>query len=179
MEDRELIEQFQSGNKQAFNQLVNKYRDRIYAVIYRMLRNQDDALDISQEVFVRAYRSLNKFRGDSSVYTWLYRIAVNLSINYINRNKHRKSQAIDNVSFKLSADNESPQKKIEVDELSQAIEQAVLKLPDKQRAVFVMRYYENMQHNEIAEILGNSVGSVKANYHHALQKLKVELKDFA
>ena len=179
MEDRELIDQFKGGNKQAFNLLVNKYREKVYSIVFRMVRNEDEAMDISQDVFVRAYKSLPKFRGDSSFYTWLYRIAVNLSINYINRNKHRKFEDLEDHSYKIAATNNNPQKEYENAELRKAIKKATLVLPEKQRAIFVMRHYENLSHKEIAEITGRSVGSVKANYHHALKKLKDELVNFA
>ena len=178
MEDRELIEQFKNGNKQAFNLLVNKYRERVYSIVFRMLRNEDEAMDISQDVFVRVYKSLPKFRGDSSFYTWVYKIAVNLSINYINRDKHRKLEDLADYSYKMKATRGNPDKEYENTELRQAIERATLSLPKKQRAIFVMRHYENLSHKEIAEITGKSVGSVKANYHHALQKLKEQLADF-
>ena len=179
MEDNELIAEFKSGNKRAFNALVNKYRERVYNIIYRMLRNEDEALDLSQDVFVKVYKSLDKFRGESAFYTWLYRIAVNLSINYVKRNKHRKFEDVQTYAFKLKTKHENPQQEYEKIELKRAIEKAMHNLPNKQRAIFIMRYYENLSHKEIAEITGKSIGSVKANYHHALQKLKSELKDYA
>lgn len=178
MDDKELILAFKNGDEQAFNEIVNKYRQRVYHTVYRIVRNEDEAFDISQDVFIRAYKALPDFREDSSLFTWLYRIATNLSINHIKRNKFRKFTGLDKVSFFLSSNNDNPHKKVENDELREKIEEAIVELPDKQRIVFVLRYYENMKHKEIAKITNRSEGSVKANYYHALKKMKEKLQDY-
>lgn len=161
------------GDDKAFGQLVNKYKERIYSVVLRIAGNKEDAKDLAQEAFVKAYANRHSFRAESGFYTWVYRIAVNLSLNYIKRNRDRQAESIDqtrpDMLSKLPADN------IEQSELSGVIASAIEKLPARQRTVFVLRHYEEKPHAEIAELLAITEGAVKANYYQAVQKLKSAL----
>ncbi|HEY6953505.1 MAG TPA: RNA polymerase sigma factor [Bacteroidota bacterium] len=169
--DDELVRLFCGGDEAAFNELVLRYQEKIYWVARRFTGNHDQADDITQEVFCRMYESLAEFRGASSLYTWLYRIAVNVSLNFIRRQKVRDFLRIDEI-FDIEAEkSESPDSVVEYDEQQSLVEEAVAKLPEKQKAVFVMRYYEELPYEEIAKILKTSVGGLKANYFHALRKV--------
>lgn len=175
--DSSLVRRFREGDEKAFNQLVLRYQRRIYGLIYRMVRNQQDAADLSMEVFVRAYRSLRNFEGRSSFYVWLTKIAVNLCINFSRREKFRSFLSILDLSDKLSVSS-SPADKVEKEELKLAIDRAIKSLPPRQRSSFILKYYEGSTHQQIAEILGITEGAAKANYFQAIQKLKKLLADF-
>ena len=171
--DLELVDEVRAGNRQAFTELMRRYQERIYWVARRMVGSHPDADDIVQETFIKAFLSLGDFRGEAGFYTWLYRIAVNLSLNAL-RKRHivtylRESE-LAQIVFPPSK--EDPHKELESKELESQLARAVAKLPDKQRAVFVMRYYDEMTYEEIAYVLKTSVGGLKANYFHALRKVK-------
>jgi len=172
-----LIERFLNGEEKSFNLLVERYKERIYLLVWRMVRNREDALDLSQEVFVKAYKNLKGFRHESNFYTWLYRIAVNLSLNFTRREKFKSFLSLSDLSEKLSSGS-SPSEDIERQQLSALIDRAVMKLPEKQRAVFILRHYEEMSVKEVAELLGKSEGTIKANYYQAIKKLQVSLKPY-
>ncbi|RMH69941.1 MAG: sigma-70 family RNA polymerase sigma factor [Gemmatimonadetes bacterium] len=172
--DETLVSQFQNGNEQAFNELVNRYREKAYQIAYRMVRNQDDALDLAQDAFVRAYKGLRNFKGNSKFYTWFYRIVTNLCINFKTRNRFKDAVSLDNedVHLPLESKTRSPLKDVINQELKQKIAEAIAQLPAQQRTVFILRYYEGLTHQEIANILGKSEGGIKANYFHAVKKLQ-------
>ena len=175
--DLELVNEVRAGDRRAYTQLMNRYKEKIYWVARRMLGNHADADDVVQEAFLKAFLNLGDFRGDSGFYTWLYRIAVNLSLNAL-RKRHvmdylRESELAQKV-FPPAKDD--PHKELEARELESRIQQAVSLLPDKQRAVFVLRYYDELSYEEIAFILKTSVGGLKANYFHALRKVQRSLK---
>jgi RNA polymerase sigma-70 factor (ECF subfamily) len=140
-------------------------------VARRFSGSHDNADDITQEVFCRMYESLKDFRGDSSLYTWLYRIAVNVSLNHLRKQKLREFLRIDEIFEVESSAEESPQALVEKSEHQLLIEQAVATLPERQKMVFVMRYFEEMPYEEIAVVLKTSVGGLKANYFHAVRKI--------
>jgi len=176
-EERELVVRFKSGDQTAFNQLVRLYQKRVYAVAFRMVRDEEEAKDLTQEVFVKMYKALADFRGEGSVFTWAYRATVNLSINHLRRKK-----IISWVPL-LEAEEKPEEPKeglgdIETAQLKQAIAEAVKKLPPKQRAIFILRHYDELSNEEIALIVGKSVGAVKANYFQALQKMKKYLAEW-
>jgi len=167
------LERFKEGNEQAFGQLVNQYKERIYRVVLRIVRNNEEAKDLAQEAFVKAYYNRQSFRADSGFYSWVYRIAVNLALNYVKRNRDRQVESIDSIApsnFAVSQTNE-----LENAELGKAISAGVEKLPPRQKTVFVLRHYEEKPYSEIAEVLSITVGAAKANYHQAIQKLKKSL----
>jgi RNA polymerase sigma-70 factor (ECF subfamily) len=169
--DEELLRQYQHGSESAFNELVLRYQERVYWVARRFTGSHDNADDITQEVFCKMYESLKEFRGESSLYTWLYRVTVNASLNFLRRQKVREFLHIDEMFDIESPEGESPDSVVERSEQQSLIEQAVALLPEKQKAVFVMRYYEELPYEEIATMLKTSVGGLKANYFHAIRKI--------
>lgn len=155
----------------AFNQLMQKYQQKVYYIIRRMVLNHDDANDITQDVFIKCWNKISEFRGDSQLYTWLYRIATNETINFLNQ-KRRKifvpfSKTEKNISHYL--DNSAT---FSGDEIQKKLQKALLKLPDKQRLVFNLRYYDEMEYKDMSKILGTSEGALKASYHHAVKKVE-------
>lgn len=171
-EDLELIEKFKSGDRKSFNLLVLKYQKMVYNVSRKILINHDDADEITQNVFINLYKKINQFRGESKLSTYLYRISVNLSLNYLyNKNKNLK-KINDGVDVEEYSDNNNALKRIEFDEETNIIRKSIESLPPQQRAVFILRFYENLSYEEISEILGTSIGGLKANYFHAIKNLK-------
>jgi RNA polymerase sigma-70 factor (ECF subfamily) len=178
IEDSLLVKRFKNGDQKAFNLLVERYKRNMYNLILKMVCNSDDAKDLSQEVFVKAYQGLNSFEGKSSFYTWLYKIALNLCLNFSRREKFRSFISIFELpETHLTAD--SSMTKVDEEKLSLAIDKAVLDLPPKQRMVFVLRYYHQTPFSEIAQILGKTEGGVKANYFQAIKKLRKALAWYA
>jgi RNA polymerase sigma-70 factor (ECF subfamily) len=176
-DELQLIEEFNSGNEQAFNTLVLRYKEKIYWIVRRMIPDHDEADDITQNVFIKAYQSLKTFKGDSSFYTWIYRIAVNLSLNEIRRKKLRRTFSIDEEIHQVPSFDAQPLELLEQKERTQQIREAIEQLPDKQKKVFLLRYYEELPYEEIAKILKTSVGGLKANYFHAVKKIGVYLNN--
>jgi RNA polymerase sigma factor (sigma-70 family) len=169
--DLELVELFQKGSEASFNELVRRYQEKVYWIAYRFVNDHDQADDIVQDVFVKVYGALKNFRGESGVYTWLYRITVNIALNVIRKQRIRDFVRID--EFFETAEEESAQPDVifEKDEQHKLIEDAIAKLPEKQKAVFILRYHEELSYEEISLILKTSVGGLKANYFHAAKKI--------
>jgi len=171
------LERFQRGDEKAFNELVLKYKNRIFQMILKMVRNKEDAKDLTQETFVKAYVGLKDFRREASFFTWLTRIALNLSINFTKRENFRSFVSLFDLKKPVLA--QEPSLRDETgDELTRAIDDAVLSLPPKQRMVFVLRYYQRLPFQGIAEVLGKSEGGTKSNYFQAIKKLKKKLARF-
>jgi RNA polymerase sigma-70 factor, ECF subfamily len=175
--DIELVNEVRGGKRQAFTELMRRYQQRVYWTARRIVGNHDDADDIAQETFVKAYLALGDFRGDSSFFTWLYRIAVNLSLNAI-----RKQQIVgylrqSDIVNRLFPADDDPHKDLERQEMFTLLDKAVAQLPEKQRAVFVLRYFDEMPYEEISSVLKTSVGGLKANYFHALRKVQEQMKN--
>lgn len=169
--DLELVQSFQKGREASFNELVQRYQERVYWIARRLVNDHDQADDVTQEVFVKVYRALNKFRAESSVYTWLYRITVNVALNSLRRQRVREYLRIDDFYESADEPDERPDMLVERNEQKALIEEAVEKLPTKQKAVFVLRYHEELPYEEISKILKTSVGGLKANYFHAVKKI--------
>jgi RNA polymerase sigma-70 factor (ECF subfamily) len=175
--DLEIIEEVRSGNRQAYSELMRRHQERIYWAARRILGDHADADDVTQEAFVKAFLNLGEFRGEASFYTWIYRIAINLSLNSL-RKRHLVDYLHESELAKMVfSSTGDPQRDLEAKELESLVTQAVATLPDKQRAVFVMRYYDEMSYDEIAYVLKTSVGGLKANYFHALHKVQEFLKN--
>lgn len=169
--DGELVRLYQKGDQGAFNELVLRYQEKIYWVARRFSNDHDNADDITQEVFCNVYESLKDFRGDSSIYTWLYRITVNVSLNFLRRQKLRDFFRIDELDDLEAEEGDSPDVVFERREHQSLIEEAIATLPTKQKAVFVMRYYDELPYEDISKILKTSVGGLKANFFHATRKI--------
>jgi RNA polymerase sigma-70 factor (ECF subfamily) len=177
-DDNELIESFKKGNRYAFNLIVLKYQKKIYWLARKMVLNHDDADDITQEVFIKLYSSIDKYRGESKFYTYLYKIAVNLSLNHLNKNKRNYSRKIDlnSEAYRISSKEKSSDEFLDEKERAKILEEAINTLPEQQRAVFNLRFYDNLSYDEIGKILKKSTGGMKANYFHAVKKIEVFLK---
>ncbi|MGD1044655.1 MAG: sigma-70 family RNA polymerase sigma factor [Bacteroidota bacterium] len=169
--DLRLVELFQNGDETSFNELVGRYQEKVYWIAHRFVNDHDQADDIVQEVFAKVYSALKKFRGESSVYTWLYRITVNVALNALRKQRIRDFIRIDDLFETADDENEQPDAIFEKDEQQKLIEEAIAKLPEKQKAVFILRYHEELSYEEISLILKTSVGGLKANYFHAVKKI--------
>ena len=177
MEDKELLEKLRSEETRnfAFNQLVRKYQERIYWHIRKMVIDHDDADDLVQDVFVKVYKAVGKFREDAQLYTWLYRIATNECLTFLNKKKRRFFLPFGDVEAELNTKLDTASD-LDGDEIQMKLQKALLKLPDKQRLVFNMKYYDDMKYEEISEITDTSIGALKASYHHAVKKIEDLLK---
>ncbi|MCX6163171.1 MAG: sigma-70 family RNA polymerase sigma factor [Ignavibacteriae bacterium] len=178
-DDNDIISSFLNGNESAFNLIVLKYQKKIYWIIRKMVIDHDDADDITQEVFIKLYRSLGNFRGESALYTYLYRMAVNYSLNHLKKNKLINSRIMnfDEESYRLKSDGENIDEKLDADEKTRLLKKAISGLPEKQMAVFNMRFYDNLSYDEISKILKTSAGGLKANYFHAVKKIGQIIKN--
>ncbi|MBD3287012.1 sigma-70 family RNA polymerase sigma factor [candidate division WOR-3 bacterium] len=175
MEDHEIVRRVKKGETELYEILVRRYEKKLCALGWRMLHNRADVEDAVQEAFMKAYRSLSRFRGDAQFSTWIYRITVNLILNRIR--KYSKMKEIDLDTDKIQgADN--PRASARRSELKLATARAIAELPPRQRAIFHMRYEEGRPHAEIARVLGLSEGAVKSSYHHAVFKLRESLREF-
>jgi RNA polymerase sigma-70 factor (ECF subfamily) len=176
LEDREILNQFKSdnGKSAAFSALVQKYQQRMYWHIRKMVIDHEDADDVLQDVFIKVYKNLNSFREASQLYTWIYRIATNEALTHLNKRKKRLTLGLDEVNAEL-ADNLASGSYISGDEIQMKLQKALLTLPDKQRLVFNMKYFDDLKYDEIAEITGTSVGALKASYHLAVKKIEQHL----
>ncbi len=178
MEDQELLIKFFNPDTKVygFNLLVRKYQQRIYWHIRKMVIDHDDANDITQEVFIKIWKSLENFRQDAQLFTWIYKIASNECLNFLAKKKRRFFLPIGDVEKELNQKLETSDF-IDGDEVQLKLQKALLTLPEKQKLVFNMKYYEDMKYEEISEILGTSIGALKASYHLAVKKIEVYLNN--
>jgi len=162
--------------EKAFKKLVQEYKERLYWHIRKIVLDHEDANDVIQNTFTKIHLNINKFKGDSSLFTWMYRIATNESINFINSKSSKmglqNQEWIESKAQGLKADSY-----FDGDEAALILQKLVAKLPEKQRIVFNMKYFDGMSYQTISEILGTSQGALKASYHHAVQKIKTKLND--
>jgi RNA polymerase sigma-70 factor (ECF subfamily) len=179
LSDREILDQFSNPETRnyAFNLLVRQYQKRLYWHIRKMVIDHDDTDDILQNVFIKAFNGLANFREDSKIFTWLYRIATNECITFLNSKKKRFFIPMVDVENQLSQNLENDSY-FNGDRIQMRLQQAILTLPEKQRLVFNMKYFEDMKYDDMSEILGTSVGALKASYHHAVKKIEEFMKRF-
>jgi len=175
MTDAEIISIWRSGRtEKAFNAIVDAYSERLYWHIRRLVSSHEDADDLLQEIFIKIWSALPSFRGEAQLFTWLYRIATNETLNFLRKQKVR-------AALTFSSLDANTERKIDDDpyfngnQAQRALAKAISHLPERQRAVFTMRYYDEMRYEDISEILGTSTGSLKASYHIAYEKVKAEL----
>lgn len=176
VEDSEILRKFQDEKtrNEAFNLLLKKYQQKLYWHIRRMVIDHDDADDIVQDTFVKIWKNLPGFRSDAQLYTWMYRIATNECITFLNKKKQRNNIPLDDVAYEL-ADTLTDSGYFNGDKAQMKLQQAILTLPEKQRLVFNMKYYEDMKYEEISDVLGTSVGALKASFHLAVKKIEAFL----
>lgn len=175
--DEELLELFhKSGNPNyAFNLIVRKYQEKVYWHIRRLVIDHEDANDITQDVFIKAWKGLDNFRADSGLFTWLYRIATNEALSFLNRKRKRFFLPWSDVEYSLESKLQSDPG-FSGNEIQRKLQLAILSLPEKQRIVFNFRYYDEMKYEQMSEILGTSVGALKASYHIAAKKVEEFVK---
>ena len=179
------VQRVQAGDVAAFDELVIKYRERIYSVVYNLISNKEDASDLSQEAFIKAFRSIARFKGKSSFFTWLYRIAVNTSLTFLKKNRYRRFLSYENITeetgssdvLEVLAAKTSTEKPTLIKELQHKLNEALQSLSVKHRTVIVLFEIDNLSHQEIAEIMNCSVGTVRSRLHYAKKQLQSELQD--
>lgn len=174
--DKDLIQQFRTNRNDAFNQIVRKYQERLYWHIRKMVISHEDADDVLQNTFIKAYQGLEKFREDASLFTWLYRIATNESLTFLKKERNRFFQPLSDYQQKLERTLES-EPYFDGDEMQLKLQKAIIRLPEKQRLVFNMKYFDEMKYEDMSAILGTSVGALKASFHHALKKIEQYLTE--
>jgi RNA polymerase sigma-70 factor (ECF subfamily) len=174
LDETQLVAACLAGQREAFDLIVERHRRSVYLLCYRFVGNHEDASDLSQDVFVRAYKGLQRFRGQSSLGTWIYRIGVNVCLNRVSV-KRPITEPID-ARPHLDERAKDPAQELLKGERASQVRDAISQLPRKQRATVILRVYHELSHEEIAGILGSSVGAVKANFFHALGNLKRLLK---
>ena len=175
-DDRTLVDRCLAGESAGFDLLVERHRRQVYQVCYRFVGNHEDASDLTQEAFLRAYRSLHTFKGTSAFSTWLYRIAVNVSLNRVSGKAAAPAEPIDGREHQDTRIEHQDESLLRTERAAQ-VRAAIAGLPRKQRATMILRLYHELPHDRIAEILGSSVGAVKANFFHALANVRKRLQE--
>ena len=177
MTDQEIIALWEAGQQErAVNEIVRNYSERLYWHVRRFVCSHEDTDDLLQEIFIKIWAALPSFRGEAQLFTWLYRIATNETLNYLRKQKVRASLRFQSLDAEM-------ERRIDEDpyfngtEAQRLLTKAIARLPEKQRIVFSLRYYEEMKYEDIAAITGTSVGALKASYHIAYEKLKAEFQD--
>jgi RNA polymerase sigma factor (sigma-70 family) len=185
-QEKELVLKAQRGDVRAFEDLVERYHGRIYGLTYNMTSNREDAEDLTQEVFVKAFEALPRFKGKSSFYTWLYRIAVNKTINYRKKRNRKRALSLDQFDQEIKTDDVyceftakgSPLRNISLSELQIKLNEALQNLSEKHRTVVVMHDMQGIPHDEIAKVVGASVGTVRSRLFYARRQMQSELAEF-
>lgn len=185
-EEKQDLERVREGDVEAYNRLVERYQGKIYAIAYNMTGNNEDAKDLVQDIFVKAFRNLKRFKGDSSFYTWIYRIAVNHTINFLKKRNRQHFYSLDDVDQGVENDpdyvdlvsNSEPFRNAELSELQKKLNEAIQKLSEKHRAVVIMHDIEGLPHEEISKILGCSEGTVRSRLFYARRQLQNFLQEY-
>ena len=176
MTDKQIIEAYNCGmHEVAFNGIVNAYTERLYWHVRRFVCNHDDTDDLLQDIFIKIWSALPTYRGDAKIYTWIYRIATNEVLNHLLKQRFKALISLESISTKLEHKiDEDPS--FNGDALQRELHKAIQRLPEKQRIVFNLRYFDEMKYEDISEITGTSTGALKASYHHAYNKIKSDLE---
>ena len=185
-EDRKLVKKAQEGDLAAYDELIRLYQGRIYATIYHMTSNHEEANDLVQETFIKAYRALNSFKGDASFYTWVYRIGVNKTINFLKQRKNRVQMSLNDLDFNVENNpdlvalisDKTPRREIALAELQEKLNAAMQKLSEPHRLVATLHDVQGLSHEEIAKIMDCNVGTVRSRLFYARQQLQAYLSDY-
>ncbi len=184
--DTELVAAAREGDLSAYDQLIRRYQQRIYSTIYHMTSNHEDANDLAQDTFIKAYGALKTFKGDSSFYTWVYRIAVNRTINFIKSRRNKFSLSLNALDFNMENDpdlvafvsDKTPRRDMALTELQEKLNAALMKLSDDHRMVVTLHDIQGMSHDEIAKIMSCNTGTVRSRLFYARQQLQAHLSDY-
>ncbi len=185
-DERSLVKRAQAGDLSAYDDLIRRYQERIYATIYHMTSNHEDANDLAQETFIKAYRALKTFKGDSSFFTWLYRIGVNKTINFLKQRKKRTEMSLNDLDFNAEHDrdlvdlisNKTPRRDLNLAELQQKLNEALQKLSDVHRLVVTLHDIQGLSHDQISKIMDCNNGTVRSRLFYARQQLQAYLSDY-
>jgi RNA polymerase sigma-70 factor (ECF subfamily) len=185
-DEEALVRRVRLGDLEAYDELVRRYQERIYATIYHMTSNHEDANDLAQESFIKAFQALKTFKGGSSFYTWLYRIAVNKTINFLKQRKNRVHMSLDDLDFNAEHDpdlvafvsDKTPRREAGLAELQEKLNAAMLKLSEPHRLVVVLHDVQGLSHDEIAKIMDCNIGTVRSRLFYARQQLQGYLSDY-
>jgi RNA polymerase sigma factor (sigma-70 family) len=186
VEERVLVRQAQDGDLRAFDELVHRYQERVYATVYHMTANHEDANDLVQEAFLKAYRALKSFKGDSSFFTWVYRIAVNKTINFLKQRKNRSGMSLNDMDFNAEHDpdmvalvsEKTPRRDLGLVELQEKLNAAMQKLSEIHRLVVTLHDVQGLSHEEISKIMDCNTGTVRSRLFYARQQLQGFLADY-
>ena len=185
-EDLAIVHRVQEGDVDAFDLLITKYRERVYSVIYNLTSNREDASDLAQDTFIKAFQSINRFKAKSSFFTWLYRIALNTTLTHLRKNKLRRFFSFEKMNEEdhsagfieqMITESDSDKSAL-MNELQEKLNDAFQKLSTKHRTVITLFEIDGLSHKEIADVVGTSVGTVRSRLHYAKQFLQAELKDY-
>jgi RNA polymerase sigma-70 factor (ECF subfamily) len=186
MAEQELVKLARDGDMASYDELVRRYQERIYATVYHMTSNHEDANDLAQEAFIKAYRALKHFKGGSSFYTWIYRIAVNKTINFLKQRKNRVHMSLNDLDFNAEHDpdlvalvsDKTPRRDVGLSELQEKLNAALLKLSEHHRLVVTLHDVQGLSHEEIAKIMDCNIGTVRSRLFYARQQLQAYLSDY-
>src|SRR5450759_2056939 len=185
-EEMELVRRARKGDLSAYDELVRRYQERIYATVYHMTSNHEDANDLAQEAFIKAFQALKSFKGGSSFYTWVYRIAVNKTINFLKQRKNRAHMSLDDLDFNAEHDpdlvalisDKTPRREVALAELQEKLNAAMQKLSEPHRLAVTLHDVQGLSHEEIAKIMECNVGTVRSRLFYARQQLQAYLSDY-
>jgi len=185
-EEQTLVRRARQGDLAAYDDLVRRYQERIYATIYHMTSNHEDANDLAQETFIKAFQALKSFKGGSSFYTWIYRIAVNKTINFLKQRKNRSHMSLNDLDFNAENDpdlvalvsEKTPRREANLAELQEKLNEAMHKLSEPHRLVVTLHDVQGLAHDEIAEIMECNIGTVRSRLFYARQQLQAYLSDY-
>jgi len=186
MLEGDLVKRARRGDLHAYDELVKRYQERIYATIYHMTSNHEDANDLAQEAFIKAYSALKSFKGGSSFYTWLYRIAVNKTINFLKQRKNKAQMSLDDLDFNAEHDpdlvalisEKTPRREVNLAELQEKLNEAMQKLSEPHRLVVTLHDVQGLSHEEIAKIMECNIGTVRSRLFYARQQMQAYLSDY-
>ena len=174
--DEQLLELLHLDKESGFRTLMHQFQEQTYWHIRRMVTTHEDADDVVQNTFIKVYKNIEKFEGNSKLYTWIYRIATNESLTFLKNRKKRQSESIDNSETNIE-NNLIADSYFDGNHIQLMLQKAIYQLPEKQKAVFNLRYYEEMPYSDMSEVLQTSVGALKASYHHAVKKIEEYIKN--
>src|SRR5438552_18418487 len=185
-EEQQLVKRARTGDLEAYDELVRRYQERIYATIYHMTSNHEDANDLAQETFIKAYQALKSFKGDSSFFTWVYRIAVNKTINFLKQRKNKTHMSLNDLDFNTEHDadllalisEKTPRREVNLIELQEKLNIAMQKLSQVHRLVVTLHDVQGLSHEEISRIMNCNTGTVRSRLFYARQQLQAYLSDY-